>query len=92
MISGVFFCFSPFFFFFLQHHMAYRILGPRSGIEPVPLHWKHGDNARDGLSLAFSKLLYSHQQKSLKSWDSENTLWLLLLCLFSRFSIFEQGY
>jgi len=56
-----------------------------------PLDWKHGDNTRDILSLALSKLLYSHQQKSLKSWDSENTLWLLLLCPFSRFSIFEQG-
>ena len=31
MISGVFF-----FFFFLLYHMAYRILDPRSGIEPVP--------------------------------------------------------
>lgn len=30
MISGVF------FFFFLLYHMAYRILDPRSEIEPVP--------------------------------------------------------
>ena len=41
MISGVFFCFFFFsfiiyLFIFLLHHMAYRILDPRPGIEPVP--------------------------------------------------------
>lgn len=30
---GVFFCFSP---CFSQHHMAYRILGPRSGLSLCP--------------------------------------------------------
>ena len=29
------------FFFFLPYHIAYGILVPQLGIEPMPLRWKH---------------------------------------------------
>ena len=76
-----------FFFFFLLHQMACRILVPWPGTEPVPLHWKLGVLATGppGKSL----YIYFHSVYSLSHCRHIPSSTFLGVCYSSLHSIFS---